>query len=396
MIIDMDAHYEPTADWLDSFPRLKRELPDKYPESDPRFALASAEEFAFFMSDDLLRHAPPERRMPIERLTTPSMELMFDITRSDAAGLGYKGATMNPEMTDPAVRIEWLDGQGIAKQVVTTGTGYTLARVIEDPDLGMRTLEAVNTWMGERSKGHADRIMPTTTLRWEDPDWCVRELTRMRELGSRTFLINAEPVGDRPTTHPDYDPVWAAASELGMIGVIHVGLSPATFHPGWSNTDKPAIVRLLATLHMSRTAETWLTSAIFEGVFERHPALTVLMSEQGIAWVAPLIRRLDAFVASKGRDVRIGRYAHSLTPSEFAARNLRVSPLPTDAENPTALLDAFPTVGVFASDYPHFEGSGDPVGHYAGVFADRDDEVVEGFHSENILASYAAMGDPLL
>ena len=125
-VIDVDAHFEPTATWLDSFPALKEKLPALLPEDDPRFAMNTAEMFAYFVSDDLLRDVPRERRMPIDRIVTPAMSVMFDPNRP--AGIGYEGACQYPELTGNASRLAWMDEQGIAVQNVITGAGYTYAR----------------------------------------------------------------------------------------------------------------------------------------------------------------------------------------------------------------------------------------------------------------------------
>jgi hypothetical protein len=34
-VIDIDAHFEPTAEWLDEFPALKAKLPEQFPTDDP-------------------------------------------------------------------------------------------------------------------------------------------------------------------------------------------------------------------------------------------------------------------------------------------------------------------------------------------------------------------------
>ena len=36
-VIDVDAHFEPTDDWLDEFLALKARLPERLPTGDPRF-----------------------------------------------------------------------------------------------------------------------------------------------------------------------------------------------------------------------------------------------------------------------------------------------------------------------------------------------------------------------
>ena len=91
-IVDVDAHFEPPERWVDDFPGLGERLPDLLPESDPRLprGVNTPEAFAFFMSDDLLRGLPPERRMPMERLLTPGMQAMYDPEQSNA--FGYEGA----------------------------------------------------------------------------------------------------------------------------------------------------------------------------------------------------------------------------------------------------------------------------------------------------------------
>ena len=85
--------------------------------------------------------------------------------------------------------------------------------------------------------------------------------------------------------HPDFDKVWAAATDLGMIAHLHVGMNPGLFHPAWANTDDPAIIRLIS-VHATHTTVRRCSSPRWcsVGVFERHPDLTVLVSELGIDW----------------------------------------------------------------------------------------------------------------
>src|SRR3954453_9184397 len=115
-VLDVDAHFEPAADWLDEFPVLKAQLPELLPDTDPRFRMDSGEMFAYFVSDDLLRNVPREHRMPIERLTTPVMQLMFDPDRPE--GVGYAGSDQFKPMTDPVARLAWMDSIGVDVQHV--------------------------------------------------------------------------------------------------------------------------------------------------------------------------------------------------------------------------------------------------------------------------------------
>jgi predicted TIM-barrel fold metal-dependent hydrolase len=392
-VIDVDAHYEPAADWLDEFPSLRDELPPELPDTDPRFRMDTGEMFAYFVSDDLLRNVPREQRMPMERLVTPAMRMMFDPERP--AGVGYEGSDQYKAMTDPSSRVAWMDARGIDTQNVISGAGYTFARAIEDPALGRRTLEAVNTWMTDAASGVRDRVRPVTSLRYDDLDWVVAELTRMRERGSRAFLVSAEPAGGIPPMHPEFDKVWAAATDLGMIAHLHVGMNPGLFHPGWANTDDPTIIRLISLQNPHHSAQVFLTAMVFGGVFERHPDLTLLVSELGVDWFPGWVSKLDGMAAPGVSPLVVGEYRWPLTPREYVLRNVRISPLPAPYESPLALMEQLPGVAVFSSDYPHFEGNPDPLTHYDAELAAVDEATRDRFLGGSIVDAYARMGDPM-
>jgi predicted TIM-barrel fold metal-dependent hydrolase len=391
-IIDVDAHVEPAPGWLADFPDLAARLPELLPDTDPRFALGTAEMFAYFVSDDLLRHVPREDRMPIDRLVNPAIDFLFS---DEAEGLTFPGADQYAPLTDPAARVAWLDEQGIEKQNLITGGGYTLARAIEDPGLSRDALQAVNRWMADAVGGHGDRLLPVACLRYDDIDWAVAELRRTRERGSRAFLISSEPAGGIPPSSPDFDPVWATATELGMVPLLHIGMSPAMIHPGWANTDDPGLIRLLSILQPEQSAEIFLTAMVVGGVFERHPDLTVLISELGIDWLPRLASRLDGMAAGGATPLVLDRYALPLSPSEYIARNVRISPLPAAHQSPLRLMERLPGVAVFSSDFPHFEGNGEPLPYYRDLLTDVDDEVRDGFLGGSIADAYERMGDPL-
>jgi predicted TIM-barrel fold metal-dependent hydrolase len=391
-VIDIDAHVEPADDWLDEFPALAAALPERFPTGDPRFTLHSPEMFAWFVSDDLLRGVARDRRMPIERLVTPAMRYLYDPDRGE---VGYPGADQHQELLDLAPRLRWLDEQGIDVQNVISGVGYTLARAIDDPALGRQAVAAVNTWISERIAGSGGRVIPATTLRFEDLDWAIGELGRMRERGSRTFLMPSEPVGDVPPNHPSYDRLWSAATDLGMIPIVHVGLSPAIYHPAWANTDDPALIRVISVLQPYQQALVFLNAMVLGGVFERHPTLTVVFAEHGIDWITPATERMDQLASPGVSPLLLGEYTLPLLPSEYVRRNIRVTPLPVPHELPVTTVAALPEVPIFSSDYPHFEGSGDPIGHYREVLAPLDDTARASFLGDNLAACFARAGDPL-
>jgi predicted TIM-barrel fold metal-dependent hydrolase len=390
-VIDVDAHFEPAADWLDEFPALAAKLPERYPAEDPRFLMRSPEMFAWFVTDDLLRGVPRERRMPIERLVTPAMRDKYDDNRGPE--VGYPGSDQHQYMIDTGARVRWMDEQGIDLQNIISGAGYTLTRAIKDPSLAMEALEACNTWLTDRASDAGGRLIVSANLRFEDLDWAIRELTRMRERGCRTLLLPSEPTGDVPPNHPDYDRFWSAVTDLGMIPIVHVGLSPVIYHPAWANTDDPAIIRVISTL--GHAGAPFLTGMVLGGVFERHPNLTIVFSEHGIDWITPLTFRLDALAQPGLSPLLLGEYRLPLTPAQYISRNVRISPIPAPHESPLGLLEMLPTLPIFSSDYPHFEGNGDPIGYYDKELASVPASAKAAFLGENLAECFARMGDPI-
>lgn len=392
-VIDVDSHFEPTHDWLDEFPALKEKLPARYPTDDPRFEMATPEMFAWFVSDDLLRGVPRERRMPMERIVTDGMRTLYDPNRGPE--VGYPGSEQHLPLVDTRPRLDWMAAQGIDIQNVISGTAYTLTRAIKDPALGMEALAAVNTWMTDRLADAGGRLIFAANLRYEDLDWAITELTRMRQRGCRTFLLPSEPTGEVPPNHPDYDRFWSAVTDLGMVPLVHVGLSPAIYHPAWANTDDPALIRVISVLQPFQQALVFLNAMVLGGVFERHPKLTVVFAEHGIDWILPATMRMDAMASPGLSPLLLGDYRLPLLPSEYVRRNIRVTPLPAAHELPNTTLEWLPEVPIFSSDYPHFEGSGDPAGHYAKELAAVSDDTRSSFMGGNLGECFARMGDPL-
>ena len=172
-------------------------------------------------------------------------------------------------------------------------------------------------------------------------------------------------------------------------------MSPAMLHPGWAKVEDPGLIRLLSVLQPSQSAEIFLTAIVIGGVFERHPDLTILISELGIDWLPELAEKLDGMAAGGASPLVLGEYRLPLSPSEYIRRNVRISPLPAPHQDPRVLLEELPGVAVFSSDFPHFEGNGEPLPYYRDLLAHVDDDVRDGFLGGSIAEAYERMGDPL-
>lgn len=390
LVYDVDSHFEPAPDWFDAFPGLRERVPDLLPQDDPEFALASAEHFAYFTSEGIRPLVPRDQRIPLGRLVTPGLLAMYPKGRGAAT---VNGHSMHPRITSDE-RVKTLDAQGIAVQNLISGAGYTLMSCLRDPGLARDVVWALNTHLSDVLDGYRDRLMPVTLTHFDDLDWVVGELARMRARGSRAFLVTTEFSNGIPPFHPEFDKVWAAATELGMVAVLHAGLLPPRYHPAYANTDDPSLVTRMSTSQSFQAAQVYLNALVFGGVFERHPDLTVLLLETGVGWVEFAVENMDGRATPESAS-RLGAYRLPLKPSEYVCRNVRVSPLPQAAQSPVRLFERLPGVAVFSSDMPHFEGSITPVDFWRTELAGIDTATWDSFVGGSMAEAYARMGDPL-
>lgn len=181
-----------------------------------------------------------------------------------------------------------------------------------------------------------------------------------------------------------------------MIAFVHAGHSPASIDPAWANHPDGMVLRQLGASQMSQSAILMLNGMVFGGVFHRHPNLTIVFAELGIHWFAGAVQHMEnRGPALPESAVYMGRYDFDLTPSEFARRNVRITPLPRAHQSPVGLLEEYPECVVFSSDYAHNESNPEPMAHYEALLATVSPDTKVSFLGGNLAECYARMGDPL-
>ncbi|HMC03735.1 MAG TPA: amidohydrolase family protein, partial [Cellulomonadaceae bacterium] len=184
-----------------------------------------------------------------------------------------------------------------------------------------------------------------------------------------------------------YDPLWSVCEELEVPVTHHSGQGS----PDYGRSDAASVMWLVETQWFSHRPFWQL---IMGGVFERHPNLTFVVTEQGCSWIPDTLRMLDGYHAQMASG-RVGELKYtedqrlSLTPSEYFARNCYVGvsfPSPTESR-------AMRTVGLdrvmWGSDYPHNESTyPHTVAGLRRAFADWDPVEVRQVTSENAARIY--------
>jgi uncharacterized protein len=132
---------------------------------------------------------------------------------------------------------------------------------------------------------------------------------------------------------------------------------------------------------LSFAPQMFLTAMVFDGVLERFPDLRGGVIELGAGWVPDFLRRLDlAQRAFRKSDPQVAGL--TLKPSDYIRRQVRFTPFPGEDVG-HMIRDAGPGLFLFSSDYPHPEGTTDPIGRFERTFDGIDEDAKERFYRRN-------------
>ena len=247
-------------------------------------------------------------------------------------------------------RLEVLDAENIDAAILYTTVGLLWEAEVEDPELSQAYTRAYNRWICEFC-ADSPRLVPTAHLSLSDPMAAAKELERAVGEGAKGAYVAPFTHNGTPLGHPDNDPVFAAAQDLGVPFAIH-----PTFEPQWTKGTRMGAwenvkqLRLLSSVQASDGVRHQFTTLFDYGVFDKFPRLKVLVLESGGGWIGYWLDRIDAVY---GHTFIGGRVPLKEKPSDYFRNQIWISCDPDERTIP-ALAERF---GVdrflWASDFPH-------------------------------------------
>ena len=218
----------------------------------------------------------------------------------------------------------------------------------QETSLALACATIQNDQIAKLVAAHPDRFLGIATLPMQAPELAAAELRRaVRTLKLRVAMIGSNVMG-RNLDHPDLEPLWAAASELDTMLLVH------PVNVGAADRLRSYYLNNL----IGNPLDTTIAAAclVFGGVMERHPRLKVCLVHGG------------GFVPYQA-----GRWAHGWHVRPEPKVNIKQSPEPWidrfyydtilhSQQNLEFLIgSAGPRRVLLGSDYPYDMGTGECV-----------------------------------
>jgi predicted TIM-barrel fold metal-dependent hydrolase len=278
-----------------------------------------------------------------------------------------------PEYSDPAARLEALDGWGVDETVLFPNYGLLLERPLaHDLPATLANLRAWNRWAAIVATEGGGRLHPVAQLTLRDLDWLEAELATVSAAGIRLGMIPPALVDGKPLSHPDLDRAWAAFVDHGVTPVFHVAAFPHVFHDPWYEGDPDPVNPVLDSVFLWTPAALALADLAIHGTFDRHPDLRIGVMELSAGWFPTFLLMLDG-----GFDFHRRFNGEPLTqlaerPSTYLLRHVRVAAFAI--EGPADLVASTgPGTFMYCSDWPHAEGLPQPADDYRRAVGDLDE-----------------------
>ena len=218
-------------------------------------------------------------------------------------------------------------------------------------------IQAHNRWLKDWCAEYPEQRCGLPQIFLEDVDEAITTLEWAAAEGFTSFMLPhvAPDQGLPGLWSPAWENLWSAVEDLGLVMTQHGGNGT----PNYGDDPASGVIFLMEVPFFAHRNLSHLTMS---GVFERHPKLKYVMTEQGVAWAVDELRRMDMYhmQMTAGRVGELGFSADIVLPrkpSEYFETNVWIgSSFPSPGE-----AAAMKKLGVhkimWGSDYPHHEGT---------------------------------------
>lgn len=365
-VFDCDAHInDPEPIWSHYVPEAQKELVRQtYWRSDSEAWLNNETPVMgggnkhFFPSYNPICIAGPQMNKKIMR----KLMAMAPLTEEQRAYVHHDGAI------DAHARIVEMDLMGI-DQVLVIPTMVIMYLPFARNNEGVGVFcEAYNNFLKDWCNEVPDRLWGAALLPVQDPVRTAHEIKRATDLGHPVGLIRPidaqakypNAVGSSMLAgNPDYDVVFRAFEDTGMVLGMHTFPAPAFAHPlGPDYLASPGELFTRAgtdsqTFSFVHEMQVWLAQVLLSGFLDRYPRLKMAVFESNAVWLPSVLDHCDRLFKLYARER--GNEGKRL-PSEAFHEQCVIS-FESDEMGVHRQWQEFAEIGIWASDAYHHDGA---------------------------------------
>lgn len=263
----------------------------------------------------------------------------------------WRGTVESAEFRSAAARTATMDQEHIQVQV-NYPTMLLQWPVSFDPALNGAITRSYNNWMADISSQDAARMKWVSALDFFDAEAAAKEVERTKKLGAIGIMLFGV-IGEKPITDPSFEPIWAAAAQMGMAVAIH---------PGRASSNLGA-----QQFHFS--VLSGFQHVVTSGVLDRYSNLRVGFLETSCQWVDFMVWRaeeeLDFVVERRAAGIETGRTVPLMKPDEYIRSGRLYFGFEVEDHILPYMVDRWGAdVWLYASDIPHGHRILDATSHF--------------------------------
>ncbi|MBN7796934.1 amidohydrolase family protein [Parahaliea mediterranea] len=230
----------------------------------------------------------------------------------------------------------------------------------EDYEYCLQGIRAHNRWLKEFCEEDPDRRAGVGLILPNDIDEAIKDVEWIAKAGLRGGvllpLIPDDCTWLKPIYHSDWEPLFAAIQDCGLVMNQHSG-------QGLPNYGEGPVAKAAWLSEVAYFGKRGYSHLLLSGVFERYPKLKYILTESGCSWAPDILALLDKihYGATSGALGEVELSAEDWVlkepPSYYAQRNCYYgASFPSIDElqgNDVVTVDQI----CWGNDYPHYEGT---------------------------------------
>ena len=261
---------------------------------------------------------------------------------------------------DAAARLADLDALGIDQQLIYPTLFAEYFPVVENPRAAVALARAYNAWATNFASDGAGRLHAVAVIPLQSTPGALAEIERAAAAGFRAAMIRPSYHAGRFINHSDYEPVWAALAETGLVACIHA--SPGSANPEFSSAGA-FVERVARNLHIGHDVAgaiapvqdnmTAVLALAYYGHLENHPGLKLMLSNAGAGWLELALEKAETYLWL----FPPGPVPVHLEPRELWLRETTGVTFDSWENAVGAIADVYGQVATWGSRYPRHDAS---------------------------------------